>query len=440
MEGYTLVKNIDTRKTDIIVAGGGPAGFAAAVTAAVNGADVLLVEKLNCLGGMGTAGLVGPFMPTDGAKGGIYGELIKRLKKGGAVRNSRDYRIPNCFDTEQYKYTAQVMCEEAGVNFLFNSYIADVICEDRVVRGIVIANKRGLQAVEAQVIIDATGDGDVAYYAGAGYQQGDENGICQPTSYMFNIGGLKSINLSEDDKERLKEQLALARKQGRITLPQHVDSIWNWTDSIGEGSTIRDGEATINIDMTAGIDATDPEALTQAELDGRRYIRECMWFFRMYIPGAEDAYITKTACLHGVRETRRILGKYYLTAADVLNGSKFEDGICKASFCIDVHGPARKKSCEEWKLIPFRCLPWGDWYEIPYRSLVPESIGNMLVAGRCISSDHAANGSLRVMPTCMCTGQAAGMAAAMALKKGISPGDLDGVKVREVLIASGADL
>lgn len=449
MASYALKKNIDIlKKVDIIVAGGGPAGFAAAITASRNGADVLLIEKFNCLGGTGTAGLVGPFMPTDGTNGGIYKELIDRLQEQGAIKTSWYYRIFNCFDDEQYKYIAQLMCEEAGVKFLLNSYIVDVICEDSMVKGVVIANKGGLQAVEAQVVIDATGDGDVAYLAGAKYEKGDEDGDCQPTSYIFNIGGLKKIKLTDNDIEVLKEGFAEARRQGKITLPEHVNNIWYWADFIGEGSTVRDGEITINIDMTSGIDATDPQELTQAELDGRRHVWECMRFFKEYIPGAEDAYVLKTASLHGIRETRRIFGKYYLTEIDVKSGRKFEDGICKASFNVDIHGPSKqakkrplsekRRERQEWEKT--RCVPEGDWYEIPYRCLVPERITNLLVAGRCISSDRKANGSLRIMPTCMATGQAAGMAAALAVERGAAPSRINGMEIRNMLIEEGADL
>jgi hypothetical protein len=440
---YSLHKNIPVaNKVDVLVAGGGPAGFAASVAAARSGANVLLVERFNCLGGTGTSGLVGPFMPTAGTDGGIYRELIRNLQSIDAIKSSWYYRIPNCFDAESYKYIAQLMCEEAGVGFLFDSFIADTLVEDGHVKGIIVANKGGLQAIEAQVVIDATGDGDVAFSAGAGYEKGDAKGRCQPTNLIFNIGGLKDIQLTANDIDRLKAQLLEERQHGTINLPEHTCDIWYWVRFVGEGSTIRDGEVTINIDMTAGIDGTDPDALTKAELDARRQVWECLRFYRKYIPGAENAYIISTAYQYGIRETRRILGKYYLTRNDALSATKFADGICKASSVIDIHGPSSVigEEVSENEGAKNHCVPEGDWYEIPYRCLVSRGIENLLISGRCISSDRAANGSLRMMPTCMATGQAAGVAAAVSAERGVSPSSLDGAEIRGMLIKAGADL
>jgi hypothetical protein len=436
---YNLHRDIPiANKVDVLVAGGGPAGFAASVAAARAGANVLLVERFNCLGGAGTSGLVGPFAPTAGMDGGIYAELIRNLQSIGAVKSSWYYRIPNCFDVESYKYMAQSMCEKAGVKFLFNSFIADTLVEDGRIEGTVVANKGGLQVIKSNVVIDATGDGDVAFSAGAEYEKGDGEGKCQPTTLIFNIGGLKDIRLTEDNINRLNEHLQEERRRGAISLPEHTDNICNWVRFIGEGSTIRSGEVTINIDMTAGMDGTDPDALTKSELDARRQVWECLQFYRKYIPGAEDAHIISTAYLYGIRETRRILGRYYLTKGDALSAAKFADGICKASSVIDIHGPASGLSEEEWK--KNHCVPEGDWYEIPYRCLLPRGIENLLVSGRCISSDREANGSLRMMPTCMATGEAAGIAAAISVKRGTPPSSLDGAEIRKMLIEAGAEV
>lgn len=440
MKNESLLKEIPvTSKADVVVAGGGPAGFAAAIAAARSGADTLLVERFNCLGGSGTVGLVGPFAPTAGTNGGIYSEVIERLQDMGAMKLSWYYRIPNCFDVESYKYAVQIMCEDEGVKFLFNTFVIDTITKDKSVTSILVANKGGLQAISANVIIDATGDGDIAFYAGAAYEKGDKKGNCQPTSFIFNIGGVKKMKLDESDIVRLKEQFERARDHGEINLPCYVNSIWGWVDFVGEGSTIRDGEVTINLDMTSGIDGTDPQALTKAELDGRRQAWECLSFYRRHVPGGENAYIIKTAYQHGIRETRRILGKYYLTKEDALSAKKFDDGICKASSILDIHGPESLRHREEdWK--KEHCVPEGDYYEIPYRCLVPEGIENLLVAGRCISSDRETNGSLRMMATCMATGQATGMAAALAINRNVKPSELSGAYLRKKLIEMGADI
>lgn len=407
---------------DVIVCGGGPAGLAAAIAAARNGAQTLLIEQLNCLGGMATAGLVGPFMATAGEKGGIYKEFLERLEKNKGAKGKG-------FDVESLKYFAQIICEDAGVKFLLHSFVCGVVREKNYIKAIIVANKSGLQAIAAEVVIDATGDGDVAFFAGAEYEKGDKDGKCQPTTMMFHIRGIDESRIPPADE--IVEKVKLARSRGEITLPNYVNSVWG-----AKGSTIRNEEISLNLDMTTGIDGTDPKTLTQAEIQGRGLVWECLRFMRKYIPGAENAYISKTPFLYGIRETRRILGKYVLTEDDVLKARKFKDGIAKGSFFIDLHGQHIQN--KEW--VKSHSVPEGDWYEIPYRCLLPKDIDNLLTAGRCISSDRGANGSLRIMPTCMATGQAAGTAAAMAIKERIKPGEIKGEKVREILISQGADL
>ncbi|MDD5484234.1 MAG: FAD-dependent oxidoreductase, partial [Kiritimatiellae bacterium] len=302
---------------DVVVCGGGPAGFSAAAAAARAGMNTLLIERFNCLGGAGTVGLVGPFAPTDGTNGGVYREILQRLAAEKSLKSSWYYRIPNCFDAETYKYAAQTLCEEAGVRFLFDTMVSDVIMRRREIEGVVVANKGGLQAVFGQVTIDATGDGDIAWMAGAPYEKGDRKGRCQPTTFFFNIGGIRPVKLTARDVLNIKRAYRRALREGAIHLPRHMDNIWSWTDFIGEGSTIRAAETSINIDMTSGMDGTDPEALSKAEAEGRRQAWECLRFFRKNIPGAEKAYITQTNLLYGLRETRRIRGEYYLTKADI---------------------------------------------------------------------------------------------------------------------------
>jgi len=423
MEYLAMQKNIPVvKKVDVVVCGGGPAGLAAAIAAARNGVQTLLIEQFNCLGGMATAGLVGPFMPTAGEKGGIYKELLERLEKNKGAEG-RD------FDVESLKYFAQMMCEESGVKFLLHSFVCNVVIEGNYIKAVIVANKSGLQAISPEIVIDATGDGDVAFFAGAKYEKGDKDGKCQPTTMMFHIRGIDETKIPPADE--IKRKVKLARSKGEITLPDYVNYIWGH-----KGSTIRNGEISINLDMTTGIDGTDPEVLMQAEVEGRRLVWECLRFIRKYIPGAENAYISKTPFLYGISETRRILGKYLLTKDDVLQARKFEDGIAKGSFFIDLHGSHIQD--KEW--VKSHRVPEGDWYEIPYRCLLPKDIDNLLTAGRCISSDRGANGSLRIIPTCMATGQAAGTAAAMAVKGKTKPGEIKGEKVREILISQGADL
>lgn len=423
MKYLSVQKNVPlVKKVDVLIAGGGPAGLAAAIVSARNGVETLLVEQLNCLGGMATGGLVGPFMSTAGEKGGIYRELRNLLEKNEGAEG-------RAFDVECFKYFAQVMCEEAGVKILLHSFICDVVREKDGVKTVIVANKSGLQALSAEVIIDATGDGDIAFFAGAEYEKGDREGNCQPTTMMFHIRGFDESIIPP--AEEIKKKVELARSRGEITLPDYVNYIWG-----DKGSTIRRGEISLNLDMTEGLDGTDPEVLTQAEIEGRKSVWECLSFIRQYIPGAEKVYISKTPFLHGIRETRRILGEYILSEEDVLKARKFKDGIAKGSFFIDIHGPHLQD--KGW--IKSYSVPEGDWYEIPYRCLLVRDTDNLLVTGRCLSSDRKANASLRIQPTCMATGQAAGTAGAMAVKEKIKLREIEGENLRKVLISQGADL
>ncbi len=438
MEYYNLKKKIPlVKEIDVLIAGGGPAGFAAGIAAARNGTEVIIVERFNCLGGAATAGLVGPFMSTAGDCGGIYKEFLFRLNKIGG-------RIGKAFSVEHFKYLAQIMCEEENVKLFINSYIVDVMLEGNQLKGVIIINKGGLQAIGAKVVIDATGDGDVAFLAGALFEMGDKNGECQSTSMMFHINGFNKKTkkyLSRgiiNEKNPLgrgigdiKQKFKLARSRGEINLPDFVDTIWG-----RHGSTIQDGELSFNVDMTWwGVNGVNPKEINQADIEGRKYVWECLKFIHKYIPDAKNTYISRTPFLYGIRESRRILGDYYLTREDVLSARKFKDGIAKGSFHIDIHGPETFK--EGWKRT---CVPKGDWYEISYRCLLPKDLDFIITSGRCISSDHDANSSLRVMPICMATGQAAGIAAAISVKDEINTREIKGERIRKLLISQGADL
>ena len=410
-------------KVDVLVAGGGPAGFAAGVAASRNGVETLIVEQFNCLGGMATAGLVGPFMRTKGENGGVFKKILdKTIEMGGAAGRS--------FETEYLKYAMQDMCEKAGTRLLFYTFIESVLVENNQVKGVIIANKAGRQVILCKTLIDATGDGDMAYFAGCDYRKGDEKGNLQPSTMMFRLGGVDTSRIP--DKETVGKLLRKARAKGEINLPEYVDWILG-----RKGSTIQENQVSVNLDTTEGIDGTNPEQLTQATIVSRKRIFECLSFYQKYISGYENCYLLDTSMLYGIRETRRIIGEYYLTYKDVREGRIFEDGIARASFFIDIHGAEISKDIQLWKQkypVP------EDGYEIPYRCLIPKKIDGLMVCGRCISSDRKANASLRIMPTCMATGEAAGVGAAIAIQKGNLPGKIDGKMVRNLLISQGADI
>lgn len=421
---------------DVIVCGGGPAGFGAAVSAARGGASTLLIDQGNCLGGTATSRLVIEFAKTAGRNGGIFKELIDRMEKLGGI--SREVAFPSVyviFDPELLKYVMQEICEEAGVHILFHTFIESAIMENNMVSGINIVNKSGRQVLKAKVVIDATGDGDVAVSAGASFKKGDDvKNKLQGLTLRIRIGG---VNMIKDlDWKKVNEKFEDERKNGVMKFPHYVTK---WLDAGAKGLH---GERTFNLDMVTGVDATDAFQLSQAEIDARKRAWEFINFARKNIPGWEDSYIIDTGSHIGVRETRRITGEYILTEQDVRSGQKFDDGISRASFSMDLHDP--DEVAPSWEKldehIKSKSCPPGDWYEIPYRCLIPKGVKGLLVAGRCLSADRKGGGSVRIMNTCMNTGEAAGLAAAIAVSNGVSPEKIDGKILRKKLIEKGAEI
>lgn len=409
------------------MAGGGPAGLGAALMARRNGADVLLVEQFNFFGGMATAGLVGSFVATAGMGGGVSKELMDRASSLGGRKGVY-------FDLETFKYAAQCLLEEAGVRVLLHSFMESAVVENGVVKGIWVANKGGRLRLDAKVVIDATGDGDVAASAGAPYEKGrKEDGQMQAVTLRSRIGGVR-VDQCADWKE-INRLLADEIRQGGVHVPLYVAGV---LDAGGESPK---GERSFNLDMVAGVDATDPWELSRAELAARTAVWELVDFAKRRIPGWKDCYLIDTGVHIGVRETRRILGRYVLGRDDVMSGRKFEDGIARCSNWMDLHDPEvfqHKEGFERY--IEKTQLPEGEWYEIPYRCLTPEKPGGILICGRCLSSDREANGSLRIMVTCINTGMAAGVGAALAAGRRTLPSEVDGAEVRRLLQAQGAEL
>ena len=407
---------------DVLVCGGGPAGFAAAVAAARQGAKTLVVEYTGCLGGMATSGLVGSFEHTAGTEG-IFSELMDRLGRMGGAQGLG-------FEAEILKYVALLMAEEAGAEMLLFTLVEDALRSDDRVQGVVIANKSGRGAVRARITVDCSGDGDVCFRAGVPYEKGRADGHIQATSLMFRLGGIDEEELRAalaDGTITLKELTTQARQAGELHLPDHLPQV----SLGGKGSTIQPGQVSVNLDTVVGVDATSAEEQTQAMNTSRKRIFEVIEFYRKHVPGMEHCYLIDTGALLGVRETRRFEGLSRLGTMDVLQARKVPDGICRASFFLDVHdGQLPRLNPETRKLLR---VPEGEWYEIPYGCLVPKGVDGLLVAGRCISSERLANGSLRIMPTCMATGQAAGTAAALCAAQGIEPRQVDIAELRNRL-------
>jgi 2-polyprenyl-6-methoxyphenol hydroxylase-like FAD-dependent oxidoreductase len=441
-----------TRHTDVIVVGGGIAGIAAAVSAARNGADTILVEQFGALGGTGTIGLVGPFMTSFDEKGsvqiirGVFDELARRMEDMGAAvhpskvppgtsySNFAIYAHGNVtpYDTEALKLVADQMMEEAGVKLMYHTYLTDVLKNGDAITGIIVVNKSGLQALQAKVVVDCTGDGDVAFLAGAPSAKGRaSDGGMQPMSMFFRVGGVDDEGLEEWKRQHPDERLfaadiAQAKAAGEVfTIPR---------DNLGLYKDPRPGQYRANASRLLGYDSTDADSLTKAEIEGRKQVWELMRFWWKHSPFMKNAYLIDSGAHVGVRESRRIVGEYVLTVEDVASGRHFDDVIAMNGFFIDIHNPTGTGQAAPVN------LKAANAYEIPYRSLVPLKVDQLLVGGRCLSATHEALGAVRVMPPACATGEAAGTAAALAVKLGTSPRSLPVDQLQRALLAQGAYL
>ena len=461
MECYQLNCSIPYSYTpEIAVVGGGPAGVCAAIAAARTGAKVLLIESGNCLGGMATIGQVNPFMTSFDKSGdnmiirGLFAEIIDRLVARGAAIQPRDvppgqsftsyitvgHNHTAPFDAEVLKVVLDEMCEEAGVQVLFHSSFISPIMEGNAVRGLVIATKAGLRAVSAQMVIDCTGDADVAFRSGVPCEMGDEaSGRIQPATMFFRIG---NVDLAKVDADIEANRDNFYRKNGvnyrsfhwRVSEARE-NGDWDLQRvSIGMFRGVREDEWNINTSRIMGVDGTDPDSVTQAEITGRKQVQEIFRFLKKYVPGCENAILESTPAHVGIRETRHIKGEYVLNTDDVLQGNVPDDSILLAANSIDVHGRYGPMSNE------YVTVENGEYYGVPYRCLVPLNVENLLVAGRCVSATSEAAGAIRVMPPCMALGQAAGTAAALALKNDVSVRNLDTALLKETLKKQNAYL
>jgi hypothetical protein len=405
-------------EVDVLVVGGGPAGFAAAVGAGRLGLSVLLVEQFNCLGGIATAGghnhicLYSAWGTAQRVVGGIPFEMARRVADSGygiCDRSAADFEI------EGMKLVLEQMAQEAGVQLLYHTFFSDAIVEGRRVAGAIVQNKGGRQVIAAKQVIDCSGDGDVAARAGCRFDIGDEeSGLCQPVTLMFTIGGVDYERVQEfrgDDFE-LAHVWKDAQERGDMRPFQSVIMGWWWTPT-------RPDQLGINFTHVTAVDGTKAEDLTRATLEARQQAYETIEVYRKYVPGMEHCYMISTPNTIGVRESRRIRGDYTLTLEDLMARREFADSIGYGSFFVDIHnvsGPGMDAKT----LRPEK----GFKYQIPYRILLPGGMDNLLVAGRCVSCTHEALGSLRVMPQCGVMGQVAGVAAALSLQEGTDPREI----------------
>ncbi len=441
-------------EADVVVAGGGPSGVCAAVAAARHGASTILIEKNGYFGGACTAGLVNVWHSlysmdkSEKVIGGLVDDAIGALKKRNAIKDMGNYSV---VDTEAVKLVFDEFILNAGVVALFHTYVVGALSEEvGSIQAMLVENKSGRGAIKGKVYIDCTGDGDLAYQAGAEYEKGNKNGAVQPPGLCVRLGLLRP------------KEAEVALKNGKVaaTLAEHPMDYNNQPYTAhfyATPSLYRNDERMFTAARIVKTDCSDAFELSRAEIDGRRQIDWFVKTLRIKVPGFENIYIMDIAAEVAPRETRRFLGDYILTEKDILSGRQFQDVIAQGAQQVDIHNPTSggvvfkyldgsmisidrtgKKTKAMWTADGKR--KDTQYYQIPYRVLLPRNMQNLMVAGRCISATHEALGATRVMVNCMQLGQAAGIGAAIASSKNRSPREIDLSMLQEGLRTSGAPI
>ena len=449
-------------ETDVLVNGGGPAGFTAAIAAARNGARVLLAEQRSFPGGCASLGL--PFLGFYSDKrrrivGGIPWELVKRLVKAkaspGLWLTGPDAKYKDSLvvtDVPMFRTVLGRMLAESGVKVLLHTLAASTIIKNGSIQGVITESKVGRQAILSTITVDATGDGDVAADAGAPFEKGDpQQGLLQPATLLFQVFDVDMDALLGDVEKhpvcyhihsrRPLRYRADYRRGVRMQI-SGLEEICRKAAERGDYDVPnpyvifvclpQEGTLLVNMAKVKLVDGTDNRDLTRAELEGTENIWKVMYFLKKYVPGFKKAKVGWLAPSMGIRETRRIIADYTLNEDDMSAQVKFEDRIGMGGRYVDVHDPTPGNKAKSI----YRVFPEG--YYIPFRCLIPKKVGNLLVAGRCISVSYAAYGSTRVMAQCMVTGQAAGTAAALAVRENVPLRKLDVKQLQTALKQDGA--
>ena len=416
---------MSNRSYDVIVIGGGLSGCGAALAAARNGAKTLLVERINALGGAPCTMGVNPFMPyktRDPETGeviplsrGIFREIEDNLRNAGAMYN-------NAFNAEWLKIILNRMMLEAGVDLLFNTVVASVQRDGNRVTSVTLCNKSGLVELEANYYIDCTGDADVAALANFPYRLGRPGDqLCQPMTLCFQICNV-------DHEVFCKEQHNIIP----LWQAEHAKGyIKNPMTEIMVFRTPIPGVVQLNATRIVKKNPTDCWEITEADIIAREQIVELYDFLRNHVPGFENSKIVASAPQTGVRESRMIDGEHILSAEELKDCIKFEDRIAAGNYDIDIHNPEGSGTSHYF-------FPQGQYYTIPYRSLIPKDAENLLVAGRCISTTHEAQASIRILPIVCTLGEAAGTAAAIANKSGCTVKNVDVATLQDTLTKANA--
>jgi ribulose 1,5-bisphosphate synthetase/thiazole synthase len=437
-------------EVDVLVVGGGPSGIMAAEAAAGDNLKVMLIESRGFLGGNLTIGL--PILGFLGRKGdqiikGAPQRFIDRLRARNAAsehRPCKNHMSLTIIDSEEVKRTALEIMEEKGVEVLMYTFFSDTLVENGVVKGVIVESKAGREAILARTIIDCTGDADVAFRAGVECHKGDQDGGMQPPTLMYSMRNVDVQQLRDAivnhpetyDMDVMPPEQFRTGKFITVGLRTQIKQAQADGFHIPVARTILitgldEDEIWINMSRVSGVDSTKPESYTQGEMIARKQIYEITQYLKRYVPGFANARMEKIAPFMGIRESRVIVGKYVLTAEDIIACRRFPDAIAVAGYPVDIHH-AKGGDCTM-----YFC---DDSYDIPYRCLLPAHIEGLLVAGRCSSMNHEAMASTRVMSTCMALGEAAGRAARLAIQEGVQPSALRVERLRDELRATGAYL
>ncbi len=427
MKNYAIKRQLSLNENyEVIVVGGGPAGCAAAIAAARENRKTLLVEAAYALGGMGTLGLVPWFCGYHDRKKVIARGLAEKVKAGCYENTPHLKKVPldevasPSIDPEVLKRIYDVMTAEAGVDVLFGSQLCAVeMLDDNRVDALLISNKHGLGAYRAKIYIDATGDGDLAAWAGAEFEKGDAEGKMQLVTHCFTITNVDEYGLTNGTAIHYYNPQSPIHQAVRSPEYPLINDYHSCMTQIGPKTF------GFNTGHLSNVDGTDPVSLSKAMPLGREMVRQYHAAFSKMHPAFANSFLCATGSLMGIRETRRIIGDYVLTSDDYLARRDFPDEICRNAYGIDVHSKTPLpdnlsveeliKICKERNQGIINPLQPGESMGVPYRCLTPRRLQNLLVAGRCISSDRQANGSIRIMACCLNTGEAAGVAAAMAV-------------------------
>ncbi len=432
---------------DVVVVGGGTAGCCAAIASAMGGAGTLIVENACFLGGSASGGQVMPMMDSGVVKereSSVINLLLKsgmgREGYGAADRNGND----GWFNPEMLKFFLEDMYTGYGGHILYDTRFIDSVVRDGNIDGIIVSNRGGLKAIGAKYFIDCTGDADVAFRSGVPCFKGDgPDHANQALTLRFMLGNI--------DLHRMSRYL---KDIGETTLLEYplIEIAASWQDSNALSDIFRKGleegilkkedgkyfqaftvpgmEGVMSFncpEIPEVCNALRPEDINEALITGRRMVKRLHKFLKAYIPGFENSFILSTASMPGIRESRRIKGKFVLTGGHYAEGARFEDAIARSAYPIDIHHAKHEKGLE------MRAMDRGEFFEVPFRCLMPENIKNLLVAGRCISSTFSAQSSIRIQAVCRATGEAAGTAAAYCVKSGVSLSRIDGKIIRKIM-------